>query len=233
MIALAVITPHDLLLIRRVLRPQLGTRGDPEDADGEIFYILPGTGPLGSVFFRALEFMSDVNNALVDRQPSERSSVSLNADNTFREDRTFIEDELESYLLAQVENPGPSTAREQFNIGLLRSFRRILIRLDEPGRYNVVENQQDFDWLNEHLMRFQLRLDVADFPGWTTFPRHRQILRIMARRIPDAATDADINPAGAQRARNLEILQTRLREVEGLAADVTDSIFVRGFTEIF
>jgi hypothetical protein len=77
---LPAITDHDLLNIKRILDPHMGSRYDPDDADRELYFILLGTGALRPVFFRAFQIMSDIDEALENREPSPRSSASSNTD---------------------------------------------------------------------------------------------------------------------------------------------------------
>jgi hypothetical protein len=153
-------------------------------------------GPLRPLFFQACHMMNEIEDFLHDVRPSPRSSVSSNTDNTIREDRTFIEEEhLAALEAARGESPDANSA---FILNVLRHFRRILQRMDEPGQYGSHINQEDFDWLNDQYRRHHLDLLVLDYPDLDNYEDFRRIARALARRMPYAARNIEINPAGPE-----------------------------------
>ena len=200
------ISHHHLLNLRHILAPHL----DPDEEDPEHAAILAPDGPLRPISFRAFQLINDIDNAMRDVQPSPRSSVSSNADNTIREDRALIKEE----HLAAVEAAmaGSSDPTSTLILDILRHFRRILKRMDEPGLYGTHRNQEDFDWLNDQYRRHHAVLLVVDHPDLDNNEDFRRIARALARRMPYAARNIEINSAGPGRRRNLRQLRTRLVE---------------------
>ena len=223
------ISDHHLANFRRILNIYTRRIGEP-DAQGNLNTdILAGDGPLGSIFFYMLHVMERIINQNVDRHVSQRSSISSNANNAVREDRALIDNEYIAALSARAELDGPLSPMTNFTLQLLAPLRRLLVRMDEPGRWDNATNQQDFDQLREWLWRYDA--GTLEEPGWPTRAGNRRLMRVWARRYPGAVDDPAINPARTARERDREELCDELNEVAVLTAHLSDSTYVRGFEQ--